>query len=176
MVRVWHENGYYAGEKDERKANLEVLFHGGLITDHYGKKLRTIPEDLDTEEWFERDVHWNDFDASELFLCNDEYLFIIHEGDGTNIDETDEERGYVDYWLTSYIDGNGNITMGGQWMETKSIAESNYTIKQLIERMYDCDLWKSNWRVISPDDANLFCLSATNGQRTYYDFRDEYGF
>lgn len=94
---------------------------------------------------------WNDYRADALYLWDGETLFIIKEGDGTNLSAEDEEEGYVDYWMTDYYNEEKDVWDGGQWMEEKLIAETDYTIEGVIERLKECDLWDSDWEILDEE-------------------------
>lgn len=95
------------------------------------------------------DTKWNDYPSNVLYLWDGETIFRIAEGNGTNLLDDDIENGYVDYWITDYYNlKNGN---GGQWMETKLISDIDYTIQGVIDRIKECDLWDSDWKIISED-------------------------
>ena len=103
----------------------------------------------------DRNMKWNDYPSDVLYLWDGETIFRIAEGTGDNLLPEDEERGWVDYWLTDYYnfdDGNG-----GQWMENELISDIDYTIQGVLDRLEECDLWISNWKIM--DEAvgeNLF--------------------
>jgi len=95
-------------------------------------------------------MKWNDYDSDRLYLWNGDTLFIISEGCGDNLLDEDMEKGYVDYWMTEYYaEGGGGD--GGQWLETELIANIDYTIQGVIDRMMECDLWDDDWTVIDED-------------------------
>lgn len=91
-------------------------------------------------------MKWNDYESDTLYLWNGHDLYVIAEGNGSNLSDEDIEKGYKDYWMT-YIVGS-NYTDGGQWMETKPIIDIDYTIQGVIDRMMKCDLWKDKWKVL----------------------------
>ena len=94
-------------------------------------------------------MKWNDYSSDTLYLWDGKTVFRIAEGIGDNLWPEDIERGWVDYWLTDYY--SFDDADGGQWMETKLIHDKDYTIQGVINRMKECDLWESNWKVISQD-------------------------
>lgn len=94
---------------------------------------------------------WNDYGGDALYLWDGETLFVIKEGDGTNFSAEDEEEGYADYWMTDYYNEEKDVWDGGQWMEENLIAETDYTIEGVIERLKECDLWDSNWEILDED-------------------------
>ncbi len=94
-------------------------------------------------------MKWNDYKSDSLYLWNGKILFVITEGDGSNLLDEDIEDGYEDYWVTNWYETN--YTDGGQWMETKPIKEIDYTILGVIKRILDCDLWEDDWIIL--DDA-----------------------
>lgn len=93
---------------------------------------------------------WNEYPSDKLYLYNGDVIYRVVEGTGDNLWPEDEEKGYVDYWMTEYYDkdGNGN---GGQWLETRLIRDIDYTIQGVIDRMYGCDFWEDEWEVLDPD-------------------------
>lgn len=94
-------------------------------------------------------MKWNDYPSNVLFLWDGKTLFRIAEGSGDNLFDEDIEEGYVDYWMTDYYDfEDGN---GGQWLETKYIKDIDYTIQGVIDRLKECDLWDSDWKIIDED-------------------------
>ena len=94
-------------------------------------------------------MKWNDYPSDVLFLWDGETLFRIAEGSGDNLFDEDIEEGYVDYWLTDYY--NFNDGNGGQWLETKYIRDIDYTIQGVLDRLKECDLWDSDWKIIDED-------------------------
>lgn len=98
-------------------------------------------------------MKWNDYkneyNTDSLYLWNGYTLFVITEGTGDNLLPEDED-GYVDYWMTYYY--NDDDEDGGQWMEENLIAEIDYTIQGVINRILQCDLWysDSDWVLIEP--------------------------
>jgi len=110
---------------------------------------------------------WNDYPSDVLYLWNDETIFRIAEGSGTNLLDDDIENGYVDYWMTDYYDfEDGN---GGQWMETKLIRDIDYTIQGVIERIKECDLWNSDWKIIDESVGDTLF----NAFENYYTNRNQ---
>ena len=102
-----------------------------------------------------RNMKWNDYPSDTLYLWNGNTVFRISEGTGENFWPEDEEAGYKDYWMTEYYtfeDGNG-----GQWMETELIKDIDYTINGVLERLYDCDLWEDDWKIIDEDLGEELC-------------------
>jgi len=95
-------------------------------------------------------MKWNDYKekygTDSLYLWNGYTLFVIVEGTGDNLLPEDEENGYVDYWMTNYY--NDDDADGGQWMETNLIAEIDYTIQGVINRILQCS--DSDWVFIEP--------------------------
>lgn len=93
-----------------------------------------------------KDKTWQEYTEffntdSVYFLNEDESrLYVIVEGDGSNLFPEDDEEGYVDYWMTYMYDVNEKKEIdGGQWLETEYISKRNYTIGELIDRMKECD-------------------------------------
>ena len=81
--------------------------------------------------------------------------------------DDDIENGYKDYWITDYYDfEDGN---GGQWMETELISDINYTIQGVIDRIKNCDLWDSDWKIISKDVGDTLF----NAFENYYTYRNQ---
>lgn len=95
-------------------------------------------------------MKWNDYPSDTLYLWNGNVLFVIAEGTGDNLLEEDEEEGYVDYWITE-CHGEDCDYDGGQWMETKLIADIDYTVQGVIDRIMECDLWDDDWIVLDGD-------------------------
>lgn len=110
---------------------------------------------------------WNDYPSAVLYLWDGETIFRIAEGDGLNLLDDDIENGYVDYWMTDYYDfEDGN---GGQWMETKLISDIDYTIQGVIERIKECDLWDSDWKIINKSVGDTLF----NAFENYYTNRNQ---
>ena len=91
-------------------------------------------------------MKWNDYVGDTIYLWNGDTLYGISEGNGSALTYEDEEEGYVDYWMTDIV--SKTYGDGGQWMETKLIRDIDYTIQGVIDRILECDLWESDWRVI----------------------------
>ena len=107
-------------------------------------------------------MKWNDYKSDTLYLWNGSELFRIAEGSGDNLLPQDEEEGYVDYWLTDwYSQDDGN---GGQWMEKKLIADIDYTIQGVIDRISECDLWDDDWVILDEKAGD----SLAEGFETYW--------
>lgn len=98
-------------------------------------------------------MKWNDYPSDTLCLWDEHTVFMISEGDGSNLLEEDEEAGYKDYWMTEFLDIDNDYENGGQWMETELIRDIDYTIQGVLDRLMECDLWESNWVFIDEDDG-----------------------
>lgn len=99
-------------------------------------------------------MKWNDYPSDTLYLWDGETLFRIAEGTGDNLWDEDVEEGYLDYWMTEIYSLNENNCDGGQWMETKLISDIDYTIQGVIDRLMECDLWESDWKILDEDTGD----------------------
>ncbi len=71
-------------------------------------------------------------------------LYVIKEGDGSNLSEEDELDGYCDYWLTWWIDiEKSEEISSGQWMERVPIKilypETISGLNKIIDRLKACE-------------------------------------
>lgn len=89
---------------------------------------------------------WNDYPTDTIYLWNGDEIFRISEGTGDNLSEEDVENGYKDYWITEYA--STEYINGGQWLEKEFIADLDYTIQGVLNRLMECDLWEDNWEII----------------------------
>ena len=112
-------------------------------------------------------IKWNEYSSDTLYLWDGETIFRITEGSGDNLFPEDEENGYMDYWLTDYY--NFNNGDGGQWMETELISDIDYTVQDIINRMKECDLWDSNWKIIDEEIGE----SLMNCFEDYYMYKNK---
>lgn len=98
---------------------------------------------------------WNEFGSDSMCLWNGSVLFIIKEGDGSNLSDEDIEEGFEDYWITNWYGFVSGVfeADGGQWMETQSIHEHDYTIAEVLGRLQGCDLWRDDWELLDDDTA-----------------------
>lgn len=111
------------------------------------------------------DTKWNDYPYDTLYLFDGTTIFAISEGDGNNLDEDDRALGYQDYWITEYYDFNTED--GGQWMETDLIENIDYTIQGVIDRIKECDLWNSDWKIIDHNTGEKLMFAFDN----YYNWK-----
>lgn len=98
-------------------------------------------------------MKWNDYreqKSESLYLFDGKTLYSITEGDGSNLNYTDEEDGYKDYWMTDSYTMDGEALDGGQWMEKELITDLDYTIKGVIERLQECDIPGGELKIIDP--------------------------
>lgn len=112
-------------------------------------------------------IKWNKYPSDTLYLWDGETIFRITEGSGDNLFPEDEENGYIDYWLTDYY--NFNNGDGGQWMETELISNIDYTIQGVINRIKECDLWESNWKIIDEEVGKILFDAFDN----YYMYKNK---
>ena len=97
------------------------------------------------------DVKWNEYRTTHdltLYLYDGEDVFRIAEGTGDNLTPDELEYGYKDYWVTQSTRDDG-----GMWLEAMLIVDRDYTVGEVIDRLKECDLWESSWRVIENNEV-----------------------
>lgn len=103
------------------------------------------------------DTKWNDWSSDSLYLWNGDTLYVAKEGDGSNLDFRDKEAGWHDYWYTEVyaMGGDGAIQEdGGIWLERELIMDHGHTIRSVIDRLMECDLWADDWQLLDAEQGD----------------------
>lgn len=109
-----------------------------------------MKSDLTLKSTVDPSMKWNDYKGDRLYLWNGDVLYVASE-DSENITKSDEAEGYKDSWVVDIYSLTEEVPQGGQWMETELIEDLDYTIQGVIDRLSECDLWKSDWQILDPD-------------------------
>lgn len=114
---------------------------------------------------------WNEYAPEDtIYLANADRSFIlkIAEGSGDNLDEDDEDEGYVDYWYLEGYTSDGVNCTGGMLMRETPISEDNPTIQQVIDEI------KKNAEIF--DEPELIksaeLIDYDEGEDLYYKYED----
>lgn len=97
-------------------------------------------------------MKWNDYESETLYLWNGNVLYVATEEDETG---TLEEN----CWVVDIYSCGEEVPQGGCWTEDKPIKDLDYTIQGVMDRLGDCDLWKSDWRILEPDIGNVLQMA-----------------
>lgn len=116
------------------------------------------------------ETKWTEYPSDSLYLWNGKVLYVATEDGGVNLSKDDIANGYKDSWVVDIYTTDPNeydwIPQGGQWMETERIWDMDYTIEGICERLLECDLWKDDWKILTPLAGSI--LHATLEKTTSY--------
>ena len=89
--------------------------------------------------------------ASNILIWDKKVGFVrINEGNGSNLLDKDEEKGYVDYIMLDFLEYNGYELIendGSQVMLYEMYQDKFNSVEEVIQHMIDCN-WIPNTKYI----------------------------